>query len=1130
MTRSLNRRKDMAAPQVITETKPRKFSVEVKVEAVDENNEIILRSESDDLMIKRALEAETAEIARILEQKKNTKALFNVDEEPNDEVDKFFLSNTKHGDIYIKRMYCEICSLELNLSMKDFKSHLVKEHPDPRVFDFKVLNGVAFIYFNINKDLEIPYNELRCLKCDLSFSYRFAWTKHHSKEYHYCSTCGLCFRSCKVYREHVCELQDVICCAEEDDNINKCIVCSKQFKTDHDLFEHTVNIHTVSSTELMPDVDLSTCKVCKQRYPGLKSTHFCPKAPFKYGCQNCMRPFQSLLMVYCHRKAYKKYNMPCPKCKKMLERDCEIESHTCKALDNTIMFQCLQCSQDFNDRVQAVNHLIFDHKFKTTANFDELLFRYQIATIPESQSDSQMTTLSKIDNLNIAEEINNCIVVIENAESDLQNETASSALILQQLLDCNTTYTPEPSHVYITNESEVGAPRECAIEISDEEEICEESESTGNENSPKIEKEEDDDVMIVETETPNQVPVMDETAVNAIKDEVVDDVLKNTVADDVRKKFTNDVISEITHDLLGDKITNVMKKITVDVLKYKMADKVMNKITVDAIKRETADDVMEEITDDAMRSQSYDDVMNRITIDVVKSEAPGDMMEKMTNDAWQDEPAVDVMKGTSYDDVMNQITIDKVESEAPDDVTEDRSQDDVAKNEMTQVVNDGLFITIKTEPIDEPMELDDVIIEPMAEVLVDNIKMEPPEECNDVVILHDCDDLLTACGHKTIKREVSDSDLKCKRCSVTFDSIQDIINHIQTSACNAYKCSFCSHICKTQEDHERHIIPHIRMYYNRIKIFNGNREFKAFRCIRCLKVVLDINLTEHWRAHVKRNAAGVRRTKPVDDIVLTPEVTVKSEPVDGETREESVVDKLIACLLKKRTDIKYGDRCCVVCNKLTSRVNDFKRHCIEHLLDDAYKKNGVLIQCQICREQFDNSTMYRQHLREHANLPVYQCRLCSKSFSDSSNYTKHRKVHNISVLICDLCSKKFSSKNMLVQHIERHAQTKPVQCSLCPQVFPFESNFNRHMKSCHMLTPKFHCQRCKEPFFSLKHKWNHLWSQHRIRKVMADCPYCGAGFRKMWDVKSHISREHAGMPAPPKSYYRTAPYGYRITD
>ncbi|KAJ8704876.1 hypothetical protein PYW08_012196 [Mythimna loreyi] len=339
--------------------------------------------------------------------------------------------------------------------------------------------------------------------------------------------------------------------------------------------------------------------------------------------------------------------------------------------------------------------------------------------------------------------------------------------------------------------------------------------------------------------------------------------------------------------------------------------------------------------------------------------------------------------------------------------------------------------------------------------------------------------------------------LKCTKCNTTFNSMQKYLKHFEDHGYPNLACPECLKEFENYTEMGQHIHMHIRQNFLRVKMITHEGETMGkpiHQCTKCSARIDHPDFFDHWEKHIK--------ARPATSIKLV----TKPKPIDAKNGQlkESVMKECIARLM-------VPTKQCNVCLRHFNRVNECKRHIIEHMLVDAYTQKYVYkeLRCQICEDGFQLSDRYKKHMRDHAALPVYKCELCDRTFSDSSNFTKHKKVHNLKVITCDLCGKKFQSKISLEKHLEKHKNTKPIPCNICKKVFYFDSSYRRHVRAYHdKPASEYRCNICGDRFPSLKFKWDHMWEVHEERKHKADCPICHKSFRKFSDVRSHAKTAH----------------------
>ncbi|VVC90762.1 unnamed protein product, partial [Leptidea sinapis] len=92
---------------------------------------------------------------------------------------------------------------------------------------------------------------------------------------------------------------------------------------------------------------------------------------------------------------------------------------------------------------------------------------------------------------------------------------------------------------------------------------------------------------------------------------------------------------------------------------------------------------------------------------------------------------------------------------------------------------------------------------------------------------------------------------------------------------------------------------------------------------------------------------------------------------------------------------------------------------------------------------------------------------------------------------------------------QEHEVTKSIKCYACNKIFYSKSDFKKHARNRHERKYSYGCHICGLRFDSLKHKWDHLWNEHKERAINNDCPLCTKAYRRYTDLKKHVQQEHA---------------------
>ncbi|XP_052748440.1 zinc finger protein Xfin-like [Galleria mellonella] len=439
----------------------------------------------------------------------------------------------------------------------------------------------------------------------------------------------------------------------------------------------------------------------------------------------------------------------------------------------------------------------------------------------------------------------------------------------------------------------------------------------------------------------------------------------------------------------------------------------------------------------------------------------------------------------------------------------------------------SIKIEVKQEPEDEEIYTDDIIILNNSDIAEDKGTVQELDAIGTKKNLYKCKHCSYQASYDTYKEHISKCTknskrskvYNCSKCTKSFVSLKRYVMHLcEEHNVGELTCAVCNHRANNYTMLMTHFSYHIRRLMVKVKTLNQDKYCTAnsdFQCKKCKDIVTADNLFVHWESHFK-----IRAPDKVQASDNAESSTSSGEPaqflngsLDAATRENLLtVLQMEVPNASNRIKIKT----CPYCERTFERYYDSKRHIIEHLLLDAYA--GIIdnkgLKCQICSDTFDKRDLYKQHMRDHASMPVYLCELCNKAFSDSSNFSKHKKVHNLSVYKCDICDKKFQMKISLSKHIsDTHKDTKPNICQFCNKVFHTDSSLRKHIRQHDKTLLRYRCLACNEKFSSLKDKWDHMWQAHKQRTQAADCPICAEAFRKYIDVKKHIREKHGLDPS-----------------
>ncbi|KAF7270570.1 hypothetical protein GWI33_016461 [Rhynchophorus ferrugineus] len=160
-------------------------------------------------------------------------------------------------------------------------------------------------------------------------------------------------------------------------------------------------------------------------------------------------------------------------------------------------------------------------------------------------------------------------------------------------------------------------------------------------------------------------------------------------------------------------------------------------------------------------------------------------------------------------------------------------------------------------------------------------------------------------------------------------------------------------------------------------------------------------------------------------------------------------------------------------------ISSYRTTCIE--MEKPLSPNTY--SCIKCKEQFNNISLFRKHLKWHKAEKKFNCTKCAVGFNAENNLKVHSILHHPGhTNICPICNIKFQRKASLKSHMIVHQVEEVFACEECQAEFQNEDELLKHMEI-HAVT--------------------------RVLRNPSDalvCPYCKLDFSDMEKHKQHVAR------------------------
>ncbi|EDW69643.2 zinc finger protein 85 [Drosophila virilis] len=173
-----------------------------------------------------------------------------------------------------------------------------------------------------------------------------------------------------------------------------------------------------------------------------------------------------------------------------------------------------------------------------------------------------------------------------------------------------------------------------------------------------------------------------------------------------------------------------------------------------------------------------------------------------------------------------------------------------------------------------------------------------------------------------------------------------------------------------------------------------------------------------------------------------------------------------------------------------------------------------LIDCHICHEKFDSTSLYNDHMKHHNDLLPFQCTVesCKKGFTTSGGLRlhmdhAHSELSEVHACTVEGCGMTFPRPVLLTFHLKRvhkiiTSRARDHPCTECDKVFRCSTALKKHMYKHTGEEKPISCNICNKRFHINSELKDHLLRHAGVKNHV--CPYCGVGKTTRQEWNKHI--------------------------